>query len=542
MSSRGLGSLDPLNSQASSEMTSRMAKRKNSIPLPALTQTPINWGRVDQVSSKLCPCFPFITQLVLVSTTGSFSFGINTALLNTAATYIASDFKWCDYEGYTDCDRATWYKTLVSTAVFFGAALGALSAGRFMRNGPRLVTMISLVAYFVGVVGSVVTNGFSSLLFSRLIVGYGVGISSAATPVYISEMAPKERRGFYGSFHQVILSVGQLIAVLLGLAFSLLPEAPKDAIQPTMDQMDFDLPLFNRIWWRTMLGLGMVPVLIAVVFMGPIFTFETPQYYIRRRDVATATALLTRIHGKEDVASEVAELEEQGQLDMSGAEKVSFGQALKKEGYMNAFLTGIALSVFQQITGVNAYISASNRLFSDAGLSAQYVTYASLGFTCVAPPCNLICTALVERLGRRTLLTWGAVGATISVTPATILYWIEWNAEKNSDALVYSAIIGACLFMGFFSVSSGPVTWLYIFEIFPMEIKAKASSICVAFNWAGGILMVFCAGLLQSKVTFSIFFVCGVIYVIFTFVFIKETKGRAMGDSPFVPNRLPVQP
>eukprot|EP01053_Blabericola_migrator_P004119 Blabericola_migrator_1__4118@NODE_2254_length_3048_cov_129_054344_g682_i1_p1_GENE_NODE_2254_length_3048_cov_129_054344_g682_i1NODE_2254_length_3048_cov_129_054344_g682_i1_p1_ORF_typecomplete_len410_score46_44Sugar_tr/PF00083_24/1_5e91MFS_1/PF07690_16/6e21MFS_1/PF07690_16/1_9e08MFS_3/PF05977_13/0_015MFS_3/PF05977_13/2_5e03MFS_3/PF05977_13/0_00019MFS_2/PF13347_6/0_11MFS_2/PF13347_6/1_1OATP/PF03137_20/0_025MFS_4/PF06779_14/0_0053MFS_4/PF06779_14/35Proton_antipo_N/PF00662_20/0_054_NODE_2254_length_3 len=397
--------------------------------------------------------------------------------------------------------------------------------------------MGSLLVYCVGIIASVLANGFTSLLFSRLIVGYAVGISSTVTPSYISELSPKERRGFYGSLHQVMIATGQLVAVALGLAFHILPDDPKTGAVPSDEQKTYHLETFDRVWWRVMLGLGLVPVIIAAIFLGPIFTFETPQYYVRKRDDDTAVELLKRIHGRENVEAELREIREQAGDDLSGAEKPSFGTCLKKPGYMHAFWIGMGVALFQQITGINAYISASNKLFSNAGLSGKYVTYASLGLVAVAVPCNILCTLIIERLGRRTLLTWGSVGALLSVTPATILYWKEWTWVENSDALVYSAIVGAILFVAFFGISSGPVTWLYIFEIFPMEIKAKASSICVAVNWLGSIIMVFSAGLMASKYSFTVFFACGVVYTVFAFLCIKETKGRTMGDSPYVPKR-----
>eukprot|EP01053_Blabericola_migrator_P004118 Blabericola_migrator_1__4117@NODE_2254_length_3048_cov_129_054344_g682_i1_p3_GENE_NODE_2254_length_3048_cov_129_054344_g682_i1NODE_2254_length_3048_cov_129_054344_g682_i1_p3_ORF_typecomplete_len160_score14_02_NODE_2254_length_3048_cov_129_054344_g682_i115722051 len=84
-----------------SNLLERKLTKKQTIPLPKLTETEVNWKRVDNVSRAL-GCISFPGLLTLINTTGSFSFGINTALLNTSANYIASDFGWCDYEGYTD--------------------------------------------------------------------------------------------------------------------------------------------------------------------------------------------------------------------------------------------------------------------------------------------------------------------------------------------------------------------------------------------------------------------------------------------------------
>lgn len=89
-------------------------------------------------------------------------------------------------------------KAFTNTGVFLGAAAGAITGGRFVENGHRLVLLATLVIFLLGIVGSVVAQGFASLLFARLVVGYGVGVTSLVTPGYISEMAPKEFRGRYG--------------------------------------------------------------------------------------------------------------------------------------------------------------------------------------------------------------------------------------------------------------------------------------------------------------------------------------------------------
>lgn len=88
------------NERTEMARSSSLLQRKASIPLPGLKSTLIDWERVDKLSGRICPCFPFLTQLILVATTGSLLFGINTALLNTSLDYIASDFNWCDVPGF----------------------------------------------------------------------------------------------------------------------------------------------------------------------------------------------------------------------------------------------------------------------------------------------------------------------------------------------------------------------------------------------------------------------------------------------------------
>lgn len=308
-------------------------------------------------------------------------------------------------------------------------------------------------------------------------------------------------------FHQLFLVVGQLIAVILGLAFQVLPERPDEGPEPSLEQTNFTLSTFNRVWWRVMLGLGVIPVLVALLLFGPVFTFETPQYYVRKHQYDVARELLQRIHAKDFDKADAALEEMKEQSGHGGVVKArGLIETVLSPGYRRALWVGLGVSIFQQITGINAFIASSNRLFGEGGLKRMQVTGASIGLIGVNLLCTFIPLFLVDRLGRRTLFLIGSSGMAISVAPATIMYWIDWSAKHTSDMIQAWSIAGAYVFMVFFAIAAGPVTWLYLFEIFPMDMKSIGSAICVAANWLAGILMVFGAGLLDTKVAYTVFF------------------------------------
>lgn len=506
----------------------KLSTTVSGISLPALGIADVKWNQVDSRFRKVC-CMGFLPAVIACATTGSFLFGLNTAVLNTAMTPIASNFQWCGKEALYDtgCKASKLRGAFINTAVFLGAAAGAMTVGRFTNSGLRLCLLITLAIFTVGVVGSVLADGFMSLLLARLIVGYGVGMTSVITPAYISEMAPAKKRGTYGVMHQLVLVIGQVIAVFVGLAFKAMPETDGE-------KAEFKgIRTFDKIWWRFMLGLGIIPVLLAGFLFGYVFTFETPNYYMRKGDKHNAEKLLKRIHNKEDVSQEMSELERNSVKDTDTGHHEKLGSLLKKPGYSRALWVGIGMSAFQQLTGINAFITNSNALFSGAGLVTKWVTWASIGLLLVNLLCTFIPLFVVDKLGRRTLLLIGSMGMAFSVMPATLLYIAEWNDDKNSKGLTSSAIAGACLFMVFFAVAAGPITWLYLFEIFPMDIKARAASICVAVNWLCSIVMVFGASYLPPKASYAIFFGFSLLYIMFVLFFVRETKGRTMGDSPY---------
>ncbi|EZG51585.1 sugar transporter [Gregarina niphandrodes] len=531
----------PSISSASQSMIAEASSRRGTKNLTDAAY----WSKVDQRSRMSCPCVPsFLWSVVLAATTGSVLFGINTAVLNTSADYIASELKWCGSEGYVGCDKAMWYKTFVSTAVFAGAAVGALSSGKFTEKMglQRTYTHVALPIFALSIIGSACANSFVSLLWNRLVVGFAVGIASALTPNYIAEIAPSAKRGKCGVAHQLLVVLGQLVAMLLGLAFTTVPTADDDESEPTKEQQRWKAPVKNKVWWRFMLAVPIIPTLLGMIYFLYVYTFDTPCGLVHQKQDAQARALLQRLSGTDEVTEELREIRKSDAMAQEMAKKqIPFGQLLQQPGYGKALAVGVGLAIFQQITGINAFVANSNRLFQDAGLSATAATYASIGITCINALCTFIPLFILDKLGRKTLLFWGAIGMTLATAPATVCYWVEWNKDKSSTAGMALAILGACLFMFFFAVSVGPITWVYIVEVFPLDMKAVGSAICIAANWLASIVMVFSAGFLPAKVAYTIFTIASALFVVFVALCVRETKGRSLGDSPFVNSETALQ-
>jgi len=178
-------------------------------------------------------------------------------------------------------------------------------------------------------------------------------------------------------------------------------------------------------------------------------------------------------------------------------------------------------------------MAQSNALFKQAGLSGSGPTIATVLMDLVNSLCTLPAVPLIERVGRRALLVVGTAGMTISVLPAAICYWID----STMDATTWLGIVGCVVFVIFFAFTYGPVLWVYLFEIYPLEIKGPAAGLATAWNWIAGIVMVYLSNYLSNTYNFTLFTILCFVSFLVVFTFMKETKGRLLGDSPYITKR-----
>ena len=168
-----------------------------------------------------------VAQIAAIAGLGGLLFGYDTGVIAGALLFIDPDFGLSSFES-----------GVIVAAVPIGAVLGAALAGRLSdRFGRRAVILGSAMVFVSGRSDRAAAGDPSSSRLARVILGVAIGLASATAPVYISEVAPPEHRGRLVTFFQLAVTIGIVVAYVVGLAF--------DPIEG----------------WRWMLGLGAVPVL-----------------------------------------------------------------------------------------------------------------------------------------------------------------------------------------------------------------------------------------------------------------------------------------
>lgn len=422
---------------------------------------------------------------------GGLLFGYDTGVIAGALLFIKPEF-----------DLNSFAQGLVVAAVPIGAVFGAMIAGPAADNyGRRLMILVSAGIFIVGALGSAASPNVEVLVISRIVIGVAIGVASAAAPVYISEVAPPESRGQLVTFFQLAVTIGILVAYLVGLAF--------DGIEG----------------WRWMLGLGCVPAL-ALAF-GMIRMPQSPRWLVMTGDdfAARATLAKIRIDDPDTIDRELEEIKDS--LD----EKPGAWSELLQPVVKAALVVGVGLAILQQVTGINTVIYYAPTIVEFTGVNSSAGSIlAAVGVGVINVLATIVALRLLDRAGRRTLLFIGVTGMTISLFTLGLAF-------TGNDASTLSSVVAIASLMAYvasFAISLGPIFWLLNAEIYPLSVRSKAAGIGTMANWTFNFIVSLTFLLLIEALgqsgAFWFYAAVGLLTLVFCWKLVPETKGKRLED------------
>jgi sugar porter (SP) family MFS transporter len=357
-----------------------------------------------------------------------------------------------------------------------GSLLGSWPADRFGRR-PTLLAVGAL--FLLSALGSALAPSVELFIVARFIGGVGIGISTVAAPLYISEIAPPERRGRLAAMFQFNIVLGIVIAFASNAA----------------------LAGIGANAWRWMLGVAAIPSLIYMVMCLGIP--ESPLWLLMRDTEAAESPPSPDGRGGQGVRTQQGG----GQGFWSWRLRVPIALA-----FLVAF--------FNQLSGINAILYFAPRIFGMTGLGAQAALLQSVGIGIT----NLIFTFvglwLIDRLGRRTLLLIGSLGYIASLG---LCSWAFYTGHV--------AIVPACIFafIAAHAIGQGTVIWVLISEIFPNTYRAAGQSLGSTTHWVFAALLTTVFPLMVSRLApgtiFLFFCFMMALQLVWVLTMVPETKG-----------------
>ncbi|HLZ89404.1 MAG TPA: MFS transporter, partial [Puia sp.] len=268
--------------------------------------------------------------------------------------------------------------------------------------------------------------------------------------------------------------------------------------------------------WRWMFGLGFIPS--ALFFLGALWLPESPRWLIKAGRTAAADHVLRKIGGHAFATESLVSI----QRSLGSGGRFNY-RAVFQRAVLPAVLVGIGLAVFQQLCGINVVFNYTALIFSSIGiprdgqlLQTVFIGGVNLVFT-------LLAMVLVDRLGRKPLMLFGAGGL-------CILYIIVVRMLGSGSPAVSAFLLTA---IGVYALSLAPVTWVLISEIFPNKVRGAATSVAVLSLWVAYFILIFTFPMLYEKWKDSTFYiyavVCGLGFL-FVWLSVKETKGKTLEE------------
>ena len=313
----------------------------------------------------------------LTSALAGFLFGFDTVVISGAEKTIQS--LW----GLNNSMHG-----LAMSAALWGTVLGSLAGGWPTDKFGRKNTLLSIgVLYLASALWSAFSNDVYSFMVARFIGGIGVGISTVAAPLYISEISPADKRGRLAGMFQFNIVFGILVALLSNYIIG---------------------SVASENGWRWMLGIEAVPAVIYTVLCFGIP--KSPRWLISKKgDRAAATKVLHLIN-PEASPSDVSAL-----ADQIVASAATTDSSVKEKGFWSPqlrtpIMLAFLVAFFNQLSGINAILYFAPRIFELAGFGSNAALLNSVGIGITNLLFTFVGLYLIDRLGRRTLLYIGSFG------------------------------------------------------------------------------------------------------------------------------------
>jgi len=419
----------------------------------------------------------------LVSALAGFLFGFDTVVISGAEQRIQALWGLSpDLHGFA-----------IGSALY-GTVLGSLFGGWPTDHFGRKKTLLFIGAlYVISAFGCAFSNGVVMFIASRALGGIGIGISTVAAPLYISEIAPPKYRGRLAGMFQFNIVFGILVAYASN---ALLAGIGDNA-------------------WRWMLGVAAVPSIIYGV--ACVFIPESPRWLIGRKgDRAAGVQVLKLI----DPDATPAQIEADADAIMAASSERSGSSHFWTWRLKTPILLAFLIAFFNQLSGINAILYFAPRIFQMTGLGAKAALLQSVGIGVTNLIFTFIGLWLIDRLGRRTLLFIGSFGYIASLGLTAWAFFTQ-----------HFAIVPACIFafIAAHAIGQGAVIWVFISEIFPNRHRAEGQTLGSSTHWIfAALLVTFFPKIVLAFAPGCVFlFFCGmmVLQLIWVKTMVPETKG-----------------
>lgn len=379
----------------------------------------------------------YLLKCAVVGALGGLLFGFDTAVI--AGTTHALTLEY-------NLTPATLGLT-VSIALW-GTVVGSIGAGIVgQRLGGRETLRLLAVLYVVSALGCAFAWNWPTLVLSRFIGGLAIGGSSVLGPVYIAEVSPAARRGRLVGLFQINIVIGILLAYFSNYCIS-----------------QFGL---GQEEWRWQLGIATAP---ALLFLLLLFGIPRSPRWLATQDRLREAVSVLRMIGSPDPEDELREIEQSIKVERAQAFEPLF---VRK--YRYPIFLAVTIGMFNQLSGINAILYYLNDIFAAAGfsqISGNLQAVAVGGMNLLA---TLLAMALIDKLGRKTLLLSGSIGTALCLGGVACIFFVN----RGQEYLVWLLVA----YIAFFAVSQGAVIWVYLSEVFPTRVRAKGQSLGSSSHW-----------------------------------------------------------
>lgn len=402
--------------------------------------------------------------------------------------------------------KELWHTTPLFHGIFimsmalWGTVLGSLFGGIPCDKLGRKKTLFWIgILFLVSAIGSGLAPNPYIFSFFRFIGGIGVGASSVAAPIYISEISSPKNRGKLVALFQFNIVFGILIAFFSNYLF--------EGIGGAND-------------WRWMIGIVAVPALIYSIIVSNIP--ESPRWLIlNKKNDQLGLKVLQMIYNEQEAIESFNEIKKD-------VVTTSQKENLFSKKYNLPVLLAFLIAFFNQLSGINFILYYAPEILEMAGLGSKESLLNSILIGAINLIFTIIGMRLIDFLGRKQLMLIGSVGYILS------LGMVAWAFYANAGSVIL--MISILLFIASHAIGQGAVIWVFISEIFPNNIRASGQSFGTGIHWIFAALITLAGPVVIDLFKenpwpiFAFFAFMMVLQLLFVIFMMPETKGLSLEE------------
>ncbi|RLE01224.1 MAG: MFS transporter [Bacteroidetes bacterium] len=416
---------------------------------------------------------------------GGFLFGFDTAVISGAEQDIQKIWGLNSFQ-----------HGLTISIALIGTVIGALFGGiPSDRIGRKKTLFWIAVLYLISALGSALSTDWHLFMAFRFLGGLGVGASSVAAPMYISEISPANRRGRLVAMFQFNVVFGIVIAYISN--YFIAGTGPNS--------------------WRWMLGVEVIPAILFLVLVLKIP--RSPRWLILKRNLVDEARAILELINPDNVDETIKNIEQSKHVTNKDQ------HLFKSRIYRLPIVLAVLIAFFNQVSGINAIIYYAPRIFEMTGLGERSALLSTAGIGIVNFIFTLLAMRFIDKFGRRTLMLIGSIGLIITLGLVSRAFYTESFGGMAVPVFLF-------IYIAFFAFSQGAVIWVFISEVFPNEVRAGGQALGSSTHWFMAALIAFSFPTISEKLgggtTFLIFAIMMVLQLLFVLRLMPETKGKSL--------------
>jgi len=377
--------------------------------------------------------------LIFVAGLGGLLYGIDVGIIADALLYLDKAIS-----------LTVAQTSLIVAAVLGGGTAASLVAGLFADwLGRKKMMIVSAVLFIISVLMIISSHGFVGLLTGRLLQGISGGVIAVVVPLYLAECLAPQNRGQGSAIFQFMLTVGIVAASLTGFYFIHHADA---TVQAAAGNATLIRAAQDHAWRGMFLSVIYPGILF---FIGTIFLSESPRWLFRRGRMEESLAVLRRSSSEDEAQLQMREMVELAEEDKQKAKARGSSESLLQRKYVVPFVLACVILACNQTTGINSILAYLAVILRQAGMSVAQATQGDLAVKILNCVMTVVAVVLVDRRGRKFLLTIGTGGIVVSLLLASVVFYGLESKRVDVRDQVQAGVAGRAITLPIASIHGG---------------------------------------------------------------------------------------